>query len=113
MKTGLKTGIRFLKRKLMQQTEHPIVARMLSRYHVERLVRKVDANTYTIEGESTFTRGTTDGTMADFEGGPYIETNLPARLADIPDNRLVESVKFLHCDRNGYAKVEVKLRPKS
>ena len=113
MKTGVKTGILFLKRKIMLQEEYPIVARMLSRYHVERLVRKVDANTYIIEGETSFTRGTTDGTMADFEGGPYIETNLPARLAEIPDNRLVESVKFLDCGRNDYAKVEVKLRPKS
>ena len=113
MKFGVKTLTQFLKRKQMQQTEHPIVARSLSRYHVERLVRKVDANTYIIEGETSFTRGTTDGTMADFEGGPYIESNLSARLADIPDNRLVESIKFLDCDRNDYAKVEVKLKPKS
>jgi hypothetical protein len=113
MKLGLRTGIQFLKRKLMIQKEYPIIAKSISRYHVERLIRKVDSNTYIVEGETSFTRGTTDGTMADFEGGPYLETNMSARIADIPDNREIESVKFLDCDRKEYAKVEVKLKAKS
>ena len=97
----------------MIQEDYPVIAKMISRYHVERLVRKVDANTYIVEGETSFTRGTTDGTMADFEGGPYLEQDLSARLAHIPDNRLIESVKFLDSNRSGYAKVEVKLKAKT
>jgi hypothetical protein len=87
--------------------ESPIVAKSISRYNVERLIRKVDENTYIVEGETLYTRGTTDNSMADFEGGPYIEIGLCARLADIPDNRKIKSLKFLDCIKNNYAAVEV------
>lgn len=92
--------------------ESPVIARSISRYHVERLIRKVNANTYIVEGETLFTRGTTDGTMADFEGGPYIETNMSARLVGIPDTRLIESVRFLDTDKQNYAMVEVVVKDK-
>lgn len=109
---GLKTGIQFLKRKVMISEEAPIVARMVSRYGVERLIRKVDADTYTVEGESLYTRGTTDGSMVDFEGGPFIETNVSAILYGIPENRNIQSLRFLDSERDHYALVEVKLKPK-
>lgn len=92
--------------------DNPIIARSISRYNVERLIRKVDPNTYIIEGETLYTRGTTDNSMADFEGGPYIEINTSARLADIPDNRMIESLKFLDSGRKNYAMVEVKVFPR-
>lgn len=92
--------------------ESPVIARCISRYNVERLIRKVDQNTYIVEGETLFTRGTTDGTMADFEGGPYIEVDMSARLVGIPDNRSIESVKFLDTDKENYAMVEVTVKQK-
>ena len=85
----------------------PVIAKSISRYNVERLIRKVNENTYIIEGETLYTRGTTDNSMADFEGGPYIEIGLPARVVDIPDNRKIKSLKFLDCDKKEYAVVQV------
>ena len=96
----------------MFKEEAPIIARSISRYNVERIIRKVDTKTYIVEGESLYMRGTTDGTMADFEGGPYIETNMSARLVGIPDTRLIESVRFLDTDKQNYAMVEVVVKDK-
>ena len=93
--------------------ESPVIARCISRYNVERLIRKVNPNTYLIEGETLFTRGTTDGMMADFEGGPYIEVNMSARLVGIPDNRIIESLKFVDTDKENYAIIEVTLKAKT
>lgn len=92
--------------------DYPIIAKSINRYNVERLIRKVDSNTYIIEGETLYTRGTTNNSMVDFEGGPYIEINMSARIVDIPDNRIIESLRFLDTQRKNYARVEVKVQSK-
>jgi hypothetical protein len=93
----------------MFKEEAPIIARSISRYNVERIIRKVDTKTYIVEGESLFMRGTTDGTMADFEGGPFIQAGDPARASDIPDNRKVISVEFMDPEKDNYGKVKVRV----
>jgi len=93
----------------MLNEESPVIARTISRYNVERIIRKVDTKTYIIEGESLFMRGTTDGTMADFEGGPYIEKDMPALDTGIPDKRNVLSVEFMDPGKDNYGKVKVRV----
>jgi hypothetical protein len=107
MKFGRKIGMQFLIRNPMLKEENPIVARTISRYHVERLVRKVDCDTFIIEGESLFMRGTTDGTMADFEGGPFIERGMVGYEAGLPDNRKISHVFFMDSGKDNYGKVKV------
>jgi hypothetical protein len=64
---------------LMQQ-----IATYLSRYGAERIVYQESQQTYLIEGRTHYmrfaTRSVNDGSlsMADFDGGPYIELGMPA-----------------------------------
>ena len=91
----------------MSQKELPVIAKAVSRYNVERLVRKIDRNTFIIEGESYYMRGTTDGLMADFEGGPFIESGMQGYLVGIPDSRKISHVIFMDSGKDHYGKVKV------
>lgn len=113
MKFGRRIGMQFLIKNSMLKEENPIVARAVSRYHVERLIRKVDCDTFIIEGESLFMRGTTDGIMADFEGGPFIQRGMVGHETGIPDNRKISHVFFMDSGKDNYGKVKVIMESKS
>jgi hypothetical protein len=72
-----------------------------SRYGVMRTVHKIDDRTWILEGESLYVRGSDDGKgwqMADFEGGPYLETGLPLSLVvELPDanNKIIKKLEWL------------------
>lgn len=76
-----------------------IVETFKSRYGQMRTVHKIDEHTWILEGESLYVRGSDDGRgwkMADFEGGPYIETGLPFSLvADVPGNKIIKDFEWL------------------
>ncbi len=110
MHPGARTGMKFLKKMIQVQKENPIVARSISRYHVERIIRKVNENTYLLEGETLFTRGTTDNSMVDLEGGPYIEIGMAAREASIPDNRIIDSLMFVESNKKNYAIIQITVK---
>ena len=110
MHPGVKIGMKFLKKMLKPQKENPVIARSISRYHVERIIRKVNSYTYLLEGETLFTRGTTDNSMVDFEGGPYLEVGMSAREASIPDNRIIDSLTFVESDKKNYAIVKITVK---
>ena len=62
------------------------VSTYTSRYGDERVVWQETANSYLIEGRTHYMRFSTRAgdsntlSMADFEGGPYIELGMPAGL---------------------------------
>jgi hypothetical protein len=76
-----------------------IVETFKSRYGQLRTLHKIDEHTWILEGESLYVRGSDDGRgwkMADFEGGPYLETGLPLSLvADVPGNKTIKDFEWL------------------
>ena len=78
-----------------------IVETFKSRYGQLRTVHKIDEHTWILEGESLYVRGSDNGNgwkMADFEGGPYLETGLPLSLVvEVAgaDNKIIKNLEWL------------------
>jgi hypothetical protein len=88
-----------------------------SRYGDERRLIGVDSDTFIVEGLSHFTRGSTDEggeVMADFEGGPFLMRGMTIQQATgFPMQALIESVRFLPCEKPNHARCEVRVQAKS
>lgn len=86
-----------------------------SRYGDERSLIGVDDNTFIVEGPSHFTRASVDGdanVMADFEGGPFLMRGMTIEQATgFPMEALIESVRFLPSEKQGFARCEVRTKP--
>lgn len=71
-----------------------------SRYGEPRTIEKIDDQTYILSGKSHFCRGG-EG-MADLEGGPFLMVG-----HDFYKLGIITEVKFLHSDKEGFAKIKV------
>jgi hypothetical protein len=88
-----------------------------SRYGETRKLARLSDNKYSLEGSSLYWRcsikqdaeSLEDYEMFDFEGGPYIETGLPAELIEaLGDSRTVKKIALVESASN-YVKISIEV----
>ena len=88
-----------------------------SRYGDTRKLTRLSDDHYSLEGSSLYWRCSVkqnaesieDYEMFDFEGGPYIETGLPAELIEVlGDNRPVKKIALVESVSN-YIKISIEV----